>query len=69
MDVEYELSAKRVERNVLEAELDASELWDYDEYQHLQQRIATLERRVEGKEHDTETGHSPGIDFERETRG
>lgn len=55
MDVEHELSAKRVERNVLEAELNGDELWDNEEYQRLQQRIAELEEMVAGEETDADT--------------
>lgn len=46
MDKEYELSAKRVERNVMRVELDEAELWDSDEYQRILKRIATLESQV-----------------------
>lgn len=47
MDIEYELSVKRVERNILRAELDDSELWESEEYQRLVNRIATLEAKLE----------------------
>jgi hypothetical protein len=54
MDVEHELSAKRIERNVLEAELGGDELWDNEEYQRLQKRIAELEEMVAGDETDAD---------------
>lgn len=50
MDKEYELSAKRVERNVMRVELDEAELWDSDEYQRILKRIAALESQVTREE-------------------
>lgn len=50
MDVEYELSVKRVELNVLEAEMDPDEMWDSEEFQRLQQQIAALEAKLEDDE-------------------
>lgn len=47
MDIEYELSVKRVELNVLRSELDDAELWESEEYQRILKRIATLEARLE----------------------
>jgi len=46
MDVEYKLSAKKVERNVLEAELEEEDLWENEQYQRLSQQIAELRDRV-----------------------
>lgn len=46
MDKEYELSAKRVELNVLRVELDEAELWESDDYQRIMKRIATLESQL-----------------------
>jgi hypothetical protein len=54
MDAEYELGAKRIERNVLEAELDDEELWEYERYQRLRREIAELEEIVESDESTTE---------------
>ena len=49
-DVEYRLSAKRVERNVLEAELSEQELWESEEYQRLEQQIQRLRGELENAE-------------------
>lgn len=49
MDVAYELSSKRVERNVLQAELEAEELWDSDEFQRLEKQIGELETRLDAE--------------------
>jgi len=49
-DVEYRLSAKRVERNVLEAELTEQELWESEEYQRLEQQIQRLRGELENAE-------------------
>ncbi|MEF8776747.1 MAG: HalX domain-containing protein [Haloarculaceae archaeon] len=47
MDLEYELSATLVERNVLRAELEEEDLWDSDKFQRLEQRIGELKTRME----------------------
>jgi hypothetical protein len=54
MDAEYELDAKRIERNVLEVELDEEELWEYERYQRLRRQIAELEELVESDESTAE---------------
>lgn len=59
--VEYELSVKLVERNVLEAELEAEELGESERYQRIQQQIAELrsQQEVENSHFqfgDTKTG-------------
>lgn len=46
MDAAYRLSSKKVERNVLQAELSEEELWENDRYQRLEQEIQELEKRV-----------------------
>lgn len=46
MDAEYRLSAKRVELNVLEVEIDDDKLWDHDEYQKLKSQISDLKKEV-----------------------
>jgi len=43
MDVEYQLRAKQIERNVLETELEEDELWECDEYQRLEKQIFELQ--------------------------
>lgn len=58
MDVQYELSVKRVERNVLRAELDDAELWESEEYQRVLKRIATLEATLERRD---STGADRGV--------
>jgi hypothetical protein len=50
MDQEYRLGSKKVERNVLRAELSEEELWESDRYQRLQKEIQRLEREVDGEE-------------------
>jgi hypothetical protein len=50
-DVAYRLSAKRVERTVLEAELTEEELWQHDEYQRLEQQIRRLRGELEETAH------------------
>lgn len=55
MDAKYELSAKRLERSVLETELDEEELWEYDKYQRLNRQIAALERAVDDGEAEIES--------------
>lgn len=47
MDIEYELSVKRLERNVLRVELEDAELWESAEYQRILKRIATLEAKLD----------------------
>lgn len=50
--MDYELSAKRLRRNVLRVELDDEDLWDCEEYQQLEQRIAELQANERsGDEH------------------
>jgi hypothetical protein len=49
MDVEYQLSAKRLERNVLATELDEDELWGCEEYQRLEKLISELQARLNAK--------------------
>lgn len=51
--MEYELSAKLVERNVLSAELDEDELEDSAEYQRLEAEIADLRADDDGVEDGT----------------
>lgn len=46
MDAAYRLSSKKVERNVMQAELSDEELWENDRYQRLEQEIQELEQRV-----------------------
>lgn len=46
MDVAYELSAKKVERNVLEVELPTEELWENDRYRRLQRQIKQLKEQA-----------------------
>lgn len=46
MDAEYRLSAKRVELNVLEVEIDDEKLWDHDKYQELKGQISDLKQEV-----------------------
>jgi hypothetical protein len=58
MDGGYELSSMRVERNVLEAELDEEELWDSERYQELEHRIAVL-RAEASDEADGADGPGP----------
>lgn len=47
MDAEYRLSSKKVERNVLQAELPDEELWESDRYQRLEQEIQRLKKQVD----------------------
>lgn len=61
MDAKYQLSAKRLERSVLEAELDEDELWEYDKYQRLNRQIAALEEAVDEGERETERTRSEGV--------
>lgn len=49
MDVEYQLTTKRIEHNVLEAELAEEELWVSDEYQRLKKQIAELEAHLDAE--------------------
>lgn len=49
MDVEPELSEKRVERNVLEMELDDEALSDNERYHHLETRIEELCAERDGR--------------------
>jgi len=42
MNVEYELSRKQVERNILAMELDDDELWECDKYHRLERQIKQL---------------------------
>lgn len=61
MDDAYELSSKRVERNVLQAELEEEELWESEEFQRLEQRIGELKAQMESREgyhSETATAHS-----------
>jgi hypothetical protein len=58
MDVEYQLGAKRVKRNVLEAELDEEELWNCDEYHRLERQIAELQALVGTNSEATSETHS-----------
>lgn len=46
MDTEYRLSSKKVERNVLRAELPDEELWESDRYQRLEQEIQRLKEKL-----------------------
>lgn len=46
LDQEYRLSAKRVQRNVMEAELSEEELWESEEFQELQRQIQELQQQV-----------------------
>jgi hypothetical protein len=46
MDVEYQLRAKQIERNVLKAELDEEELWECDKYQRLEKQISELQEHL-----------------------
>jgi len=64
MDAEYELSAKRVELSVLEAERQAEELWTSEEYQELKHEIARLERELADDEADSDTSRENGLVFE-----
>lgn len=48
MDVETELSEKRVERNVMEAELDDDALSNSERYHTLESRIAELRSQLDG---------------------
>jgi hypothetical protein len=64
MDAEYELSAKQVERSVLEAELDADELWNYEEYQRLTREIETLKEEVADEQTDPEPAQSETLLFQ-----
>jgi hypothetical protein len=48
MDVEYQLRAKQIERNVLETELEEEELWECDEYQRLEKQISELQAHLNG---------------------
>lgn len=50
MDIEYQLSNKRVERNVLVAELDEEKLWDCERYHRLNRQIAKLREKCERSE-------------------
>jgi len=43
MDTEYRLSALRVQRNVMRAEMDEEELGDSDRYAQIQRRIDELQ--------------------------
>lgn len=54
MDAEYRLSAKRVELNVLEVELEDEKLWDHDKYQRLKSQISELKEEVKGEKSDSE---------------
>jgi hypothetical protein len=58
MDGGYVLSSMRVERNVLEAELDEEELWNSERYQELARRIAVLSAKESG-ETDSPDGSGP----------
>ena len=46
IDQEYRLSAKRVRRNVMRAELSEEELWESEEFQELQRQIQELQQQV-----------------------
>lgn len=48
MDVEAELSEKRVERNVMEAELDDDALAESERYHKLESRIEELRTELDG---------------------
>lgn len=63
MDAEYELSAKQVERSVLEAELDADEPWTCEEYQRLTREIETLKEEVADEQTDPEPAQSETLLF------
>jgi hypothetical protein len=58
MDDKYQLGAKRVKRNVLEAELDEEELWVCDEYHRLERQIAELQGQVGMNSEATSDSHS-----------
>lgn len=47
MNPEYRLDSKKIERNVLEAELPPEELWESEDYQRLQQQIQQLENEID----------------------
>jgi hypothetical protein len=47
MNTEYRLDSKKIERNVLEAELPPEELWEDEEYQQLRQQIERLENELD----------------------
>jgi hypothetical protein len=64
MDAEYELSAKQVERSVLEAELDTEELWNTDEYQRLTRQIETLKEKVADDQPDSESAEAETLVFQ-----
>jgi|AntDeeMinimDraft_4_1070355.scaffolds.fasta_scaffold01976_7 hypothetical protein len=49
MDIEYRLSVRLVERNVLEAELEAEELEESAEYQKVQQQITDLKAKLDAE--------------------
>lgn len=63
MDAEYELSAKQVERSVLEAELDTDEPWTCEEYQRLTREIETLKEEVADEQTDPEPAQSETLLF------
>jgi hypothetical protein len=43
---EYRLSAKRVQRNVMQVELSEQELWESERFQKLQRQIQDLQQEV-----------------------
>jgi hypothetical protein len=59
MDLNYQLQSKRIERNVLEEELEEADLWDCDRYQHLQQQIEQLESALEDGDREQRGSRAP----------
>lgn len=49
MGIEYQLSIRVVERNVLEAELEDEELEESAEYQKIQRQITELKRKQDAE--------------------
>ncbi|MEF8774909.1 MAG: HalX domain-containing protein [Haloarculaceae archaeon] len=64
MNAEYQLGAKQLERNVLEAELDEEELWECDQYQRLNRQITALEDALAEGTTEVESDGSAGIVLE-----
>lgn len=61
MDAEYELSSKKVERNVLKEELPDEELWESDRYQRLEQEIQELKTQVDDGKSEPEDERSEAL--------
>lgn len=63
MDVEYQLNAKLIDRNVLETELDEDGGWTCDEYQRLETQISDLRDRLDA---DSEAPTDRRVEYRRD---